>query len=52
MRILIVDDEENIHQIMVVVLEAMGHETVSVGNSAPPRGNSLKTTHSTSRSWI
>ena len=37
MRILIVDDEENIRRIMVVVLEAMGHETVSVGNGAAAR---------------
>jgi len=34
MRILIVDDEENIRRIMVVVLEAIGHETVSVENGA------------------
>jgi len=34
MRILIVDDEENIRRIMVVVLEAMGHEAVSVDNGA------------------
>jgi two-component system, NtrC family, response regulator AlgB len=32
MRILVVDDEENIRRIMVVVLEAMGHETVSLDN--------------------
>ena len=37
MRILIVDDEENIRRIMVVVLEAMGHETVSVDNGADAR---------------
>jgi two-component system, NtrC family, response regulator AlgB len=30
MRILVVDDEENIRRIMVVVLEAMGHEVVNV----------------------
>src|SRR5271169_6024380 len=34
MRILVVDDEENIRRIMVVVLEAMGHETASVDNGA------------------
>jgi NtrC-family two-component system response regulator AlgB len=37
MRILIVDDEENIRRIMVVVLEAMGHETVGVDNGAAAR---------------
>ncbi len=37
MRILIVDDEENIRRIMAVVLEAMGHETVSVENGAAAR---------------
>jgi DNA-binding response OmpR family regulator len=30
MRILIIDDEENIRRATVVVLEAIGHETVSV----------------------
>jgi len=34
MRILIVDDEENIRRITVVVLEAMGHESVGVENGA------------------
>jgi two-component system, NtrC family, response regulator AlgB len=33
-RILVVDDEENIRRIMVVVLEAMGHEVVDVDNGA------------------
>ena len=37
MRILIVDDEENIRRIMVVVLESMGHESVGVGNGAAAR---------------
>jgi NtrC-family two-component system response regulator AlgB len=37
MRILIVDDEENIRRIMAVVLEAIGHETVSVENGAAAR---------------
>jgi NtrC-family two-component system response regulator AlgB len=34
MRILIIDDEENIRRITVVVLEAAGYETVSVENGA------------------
>ena len=34
MRILIIDDEENIRRATVVVLEAIGHETVSVDNAA------------------
>jgi two-component system, NtrC family, response regulator AlgB len=34
LRVLIVDDEENIRRIMVVVLETMGHDAVSVDNSA------------------
>jgi two-component system, NtrC family, response regulator AlgB len=34
MRILIIDDEENIRRATVVVLEAIGHETVSVENAA------------------
>jgi two-component system, NtrC family, response regulator AlgB len=34
MRILIVDDEENIRRVMVVVLEAMGHESVSADHGA------------------
>ena len=34
MRILIIDDEENIRRITAVVLEAAGYETVSVENSA------------------
>jgi NtrC-family two-component system response regulator AlgB len=34
MRILIIDDEENIRRIMVVVLEAIGHETASAENGA------------------
>ena len=38
MRILIIDDEENIRRITVVVLEAAGYETVSVENGA----NALK----------
>jgi NtrC-family two-component system response regulator AlgB len=33
MRILIIDDEENIRRATVVVLEAIGHETVSVENA-------------------
>jgi NtrC-family two-component system response regulator AlgB len=37
MRILVVDDEENIRRIMVVVLEAMGHETISVDTGAAAR---------------
>jgi NtrC-family two-component system response regulator AlgB len=38
MRILIIDDEENIRRITAVVLEAAGYETVSVENGA----NALK----------
>ena len=38
MRILIIDDEENIRRITTVVLEAAGYETVSVENGA----NALK----------
>jgi NtrC-family two-component system response regulator AlgB len=34
MRILIIDDEENIRRATVVVLEAIGHETVCVENAA------------------
>ncbi|HTY88602.1 MAG TPA: sigma-54 dependent transcriptional regulator [Candidatus Acidoferrum sp.] len=34
MRILIIDDEENIRRATVVVLEAIGHETVDVDNAA------------------
>jgi len=34
MRILIIDDEENIRRITAVVLEAAGYETVSVNNGA------------------
>jgi two-component system, NtrC family, response regulator AlgB len=34
MRILIIDDEENIRRATVVVLEAIGHETVSVDSTA------------------
>jgi len=34
MRILIIDDEENIRRATVVVLEATGHETVDVDNAA------------------
>ena len=34
MRVLIIDDEENIRRIMVVLLETMGHEAVSVDNGA------------------
>jgi DNA-binding NtrC family response regulator len=34
MRILIIDDEENIRRITAVVLEAAGYETVSVENGA------------------
>lgn len=37
MRILIVDDEENIRRTMVVVLEALGHEIASVDNGAAAR---------------
>src|SRR6266566_408578 len=32
MRLLIIDDEENIRRTTAVVLEAMGHQTVGVGN--------------------
>ncbi len=34
MRLLIIDDEENIRRTTAVVLEAMGHHTVGVGNGA------------------
>jgi NtrC-family two-component system response regulator AlgB len=34
MRILIIDDEENIRRATVVVLEAIGHETVCAGDAA------------------
>src|ERR1041385_5803372 len=34
MRLLIVDDEENIRRTTAVALEAMGHETVSAANGA------------------
>jgi len=34
MRLLIIDDEENIRRTTAVVLEGMGHETVGVGNGA------------------
>src|SRR6266446_160084 len=34
MRLLIIDDEENIRRTTAVVLEAMGHQTVGVGNGA------------------
>ncbi len=34
MRILIIDDEENIRRITVVALEAAGYEAVSVENGA------------------
>ena len=34
MRLLIIDDEENIRKTTAVLLEGMGHETVSVANGA------------------
>ena len=34
MRLLIIDDEENIRRTTAVVLEGMGHETIGVGNRA------------------
>src|SRR3989454_9933189 len=34
MRLLIIDDEENIRKTTAVLLESMGHETVGVGNGA------------------
>ncbi len=34
MRVLVVDDEENIRKTMIVLLESMGHEVVGVGNRA------------------